>query len=272
MFCRLTATLKHLHVNLEGHVNHVSAISADFLLSGSTAAVIDSGPEPPGVALSFPSVRMPTVAYITRASTDSGSKKRDVSTTPSTCQIVGLDPPPTEGFVDAGFGSIYETIGYTGALILMFGTSIWWLCKKQATIAYSTSESELYAATEIAKFIKWLRVLMADVGLPYRTAIVVGEDNEAARQIGHTGKVTWNVRHVVIQTAALQHDIASLKLTLRHVGSSENTSDHFTKLLPVVPFWTHTNHLMGARFVILIFLVLISFLKIGTLFLFFRKM
>ena len=122
------------------------------------------------------------------------------------------------------------------------------LCKKQATLAYSTTESELYAATEISKFIKWLCVLMADVGLPYETAIVVGEDNEAARQIGHAGKVTRNVRHVVIQTAALQNDIASLKLALRRVGSSDNRSDHFTKLLPVVPFWIHTNAMMGARF------------------------
>jgi hypothetical protein len=89
---------------------------------------------------------------------------------------------------------------------------------------------------------------MADVGLPYRTAIVVGEDNEAARQIGHAGKVTRNVRHVVIQTAALQNDIASMKLALRRVGSSDNRSDHFTKLLPIVPFWTHTNNMMGAQY------------------------
>jgi hypothetical protein len=150
--------------------------------------------------------------------------------------------------VDAGIGSVFETVGFTGALILMFGTAIWWLCKKQATLAYSTTESELYAATEISKFIKWLRVLMADVGLPYQTAIVVGEDNEADRQIGHAGKVTRNVRHVVIQTAALQTDIASMKLALRRVGSSDNCSDHFTKLLPVVPFWTHTNAMMGAHF------------------------
>jgi hypothetical protein len=74
---------------------------------------------------------------------------------------------------------------------------------------------------------------MADAGLPYSTSIVVGEDNEATRQIGHAGKVTHNT--------ALQNDIASMKLALRRVGSSDNRSDHhFTKLLPVVPFWTHT--------------------------------
>jgi hypothetical protein len=73
--------------------------------------------------------------------------------------VIGSDPPPTEGYVDAGFGSIYETVGFTGALIAMFGTAVWWLCRKQVTLAYSTAESELYAATEISKFIKWLRVL-----------------------------------------------------------------------------------------------------------------
>jgi hypothetical protein len=90
---------------------------------------------------------------------------------------------------------------------------------------------------------------MADVGLPYRTSIVIGEDNEATHQIGHAGKVTRNARHVVIQTAALQNDITSMKLALRRVGSSDNRSNHFTKLLLVIPFWTHTNAMMGAHFI-----------------------
>jgi hypothetical protein len=47
--------------------------------------------------------------------------------------------------------------------------------------------------------------------------------------------------------AALQQDVASLKMALHRVGSSENRSDHFTKLLPVVPFWTHTDAMMGAH-------------------------
>jgi hypothetical protein len=77
---------------------------------------------------------------------------------------------------------------------------------------------------------------MADIGLPCCSAIVVGEDNEGARQIGHAGKVTCNAHHVVIQTDALQQDIASMKLALCRVGSSDNCSNHFTKLLPLVPF------------------------------------
>jgi hypothetical protein len=78
---------------------------------------------------------------------------------------------------------------------------------------------------------------MADIGLPYCMAVVVGKDNESARQIGPTRKFTRNVRHVVIQTAALQNNIGSLKLVLCGVGSRDNHSDHFTKLLPLVQFY-----------------------------------
>jgi len=68
------------------------------------------------------------------------------------------------------------------------------------------------------------------------------------------------VHPVVIQTAGLQQDIASMKLALRSVGSSDNQSDHFTKLLLLVPFWTHTtNALMGARFLTKSHLALLGF-------------
>ena len=131
---------------------------------------------------------MPSVAVLVPSSaTSSPPSSDDVDTAKSSSPIVGPGPPLTDGFVDARFSSIYETVGFTGALILIANTLIWWLYKKQATLTYSTTESEFYAATEISKFIKWLCVLLiADIGLPYRTAIVVDEDNEAARQIGHT--------------------------------------------------------------------------------------
>ena len=131
-------------------------------------------PEPQGLNLVFPKVNMPSVAALIASSTTSSRpSSEEVDTAPSSSPIVGPGPPLTDGFVDAGFGSIYETVGFTGALILMATTAIWWLCKKQATLTYSTTESaELYAATEISKFIKWLRVLMADIGLPYRTQLL----------------------------------------------------------------------------------------------------
>jgi hypothetical protein len=39
-----------------------------------------------------------------------------------------------------------------------------------------------------------------------------------------------------------------MKLALGRVGSSDNQSDNFNKLLHLVLFWTHTNAIMDARF------------------------
>jgi hypothetical protein len=52
---------------------------------------------------------------------------------------------------------------------------------------------------------------------------------------------------VAAVTAALHFNFASMQLALRRVGSSDPCSHHFTQLLPLVPFWTHTNAVLGAR-------------------------
>ena len=42
--------------------------------------------------------------------------------------------------------------------------------------------------------------------------------------------------------------VSELILALRRVGSDEYLADHFTKILPLVPFRSHTSYMMGIRF------------------------
>jgi hypothetical protein len=119
-------------------LRHIATMSADFTITArfSRCRVNDTAiamsPEPDGKVflLTFPSVNMPTITSIIKASESSASPD-EVETSESSSPIIGLGLPPlTEGYVDAGFGSVFETVGFTGALILMSGTAIWWLCKK----------------------------------------------------------------------------------------------------------------------------------------------
>lgn len=77
-------------------------------------------------------------------------------TTQSTAPIAVLGPPPTEGMMDANHGSIFETVGYSGILLMMLGTVVVYMSKKQATAYYNTAESEMYAATDMGKLLKWI--------------------------------------------------------------------------------------------------------------------
>jgi hypothetical protein len=130
------------------------------------------------------------------------------STPPRTCTstppITVLSPPPTEGEMDANHGSsVFETVGFSGVVLLSLGTVFFFLSLKQATTAYNTAESELNAATAAGKVVKWVRIWMADMGIPFTDPIPMGKDNEATRIIGHAGKLTCNVRQTAIQTTNL---------------------------------------------------------------------
>lgn len=78
--------------------------------------------------------------------------KRGTSRSPVT--LIG--PPPTIGMMDANHGSVFETVGYLGILLMMLGTVVivYMSTKKQATAAYNTAESEMYAASDMGKLLK----------------------------------------------------------------------------------------------------------------------
>jgi hypothetical protein len=101
--------------------------------------------EPDGRELVFPSVNMPPVAALLSSSDSSVTSSDAVETTKSSSPGIGLEPPLTDRFVDAGFGSIYETIFVSvmcSCLVLPSGGYA--RSKKQeATLAYSTTQSEL---------------------------------------------------------------------------------------------------------------------------------
>jgi hypothetical protein len=151
--------------------------------------------------------------------------------------------------MDANHGSVFETIGFTGLVLIGLGTAFYFLSQKQATAAYNTAESELYAATTGGKTVIWTRVWFEDMGIPFSAPTPMGEDNEATRIIAHAGKLTCNVRCIAIQTTELQHMVKLGLMALLRVGSADNRADHFTKLLPAGAVVPHTASLMGLCFI-----------------------
>jgi hypothetical protein len=190
----------------------------------------------------IPTMQVPRVASI-------NIKSAPVQSCDSTSPITVLTPPPIEGEMDANHGSVFETIGFTGLVLISLGTAFYYLSQKQATAAYNTAESELYAATTGGKTVKWTRVWLEDFGVPLMAPVPMGEDNEATRIIAHAGKLTRNVRHIAIQTTELQSMVKLGIMALLRVGSADNRADHFTKLLPPSAFIQHTTSLMGVRFI-----------------------
>jgi hypothetical protein len=113
--------------------------------------------------------------------------------------------PFTESFVDANLpGGIYEKTPFIGFSIEMAGTYVFPLCCKADTPAGNTTESEMDAANRNGKSLRWMRLYMEDIRLPFEAPIPSADDNSATRVIAHTGKITRNTRHIALKTLSLQ--------------------------------------------------------------------
>jgi hypothetical protein len=101
-------------------------------------------------------------------------------------------PPPTEASVDANLGgSVYALSSFTGAAIMVCGTCVISVAKKQVTKMGNSTEAEIEAAYYITKLLLWVRQLMEDLGIPYSDPIPVAEDNLATRTIALYKHVTY---------------------------------------------------------------------------------
>jgi hypothetical protein len=157
--------------------------------------------------------------------------------------------PFTESYVDANLPrDIYEKTPFIGFSIEMAGTCVFPLCCKADTPAGNTTESEMDAANRNGKSIRWMRLYMEDIGLPFEPPIPSAEDNSATRIIAHTGKITRNTRHIALKTLSLQALVRERITMFRAVSSANNRSDLFMKVLPFLAFSEHCPKMMGLRF------------------------
>jgi hypothetical protein len=172
---------------------------------------------------------------------------------PSTPKDTSFGPdsqaPYTESFVDANLpGGIFEKTPYLGFAVSMSGTCVFPFCRKCDTATENTTEAEMTAGNHLGKALRWLHLLMDDLGLAFDGPIPVAEDNAATRIIAHTGKLTRNVRHIALRTLSLQGLVRERIAMFRAIGSVNNRADHFTKALPLPALRDHCCDLMGLRF------------------------
>ena len=159
--------------------------------------------------------------------------------------------PLTQDFADANFvGAVLDRLAYPGRVILINGTAIFTLCRKQSTTSYNTTEAELDAATTLSKHVLWLlRIYMEDISLPYHAPVPIGEDNSAAQIIAHAGKLTRNVRHIATKMQTLQEHVRHAHVSFHRFSSTCNLADHFTKALPFATLRAHCMTMMGYAFI-----------------------
>ena len=113
---------------------------------------------------------------------------------------------------------------------MMAGAPVSWWSKKQATIALSSYESEVTAASEAAREIVWLRSLLSDLGIPQSSPTVLRLDNQSAQELANGGGSQDRRKHIDIKHLYIIEAVTESKsLAIKWIQSENNLADIFTK-------------------------------------------
>ena len=119
----------------------------------------------------------------------------------------------------------------TGYVVLINGGAVLWRSAKQGSIAASVAEAELIALKEVVLQIRWLRALLADMGVAQQGPTPVYSDSKAALDmVTHFGQARAT-RHACVTLALVREAVEDGTVVLKKIATEKNVADIFTKPL-----------------------------------------
>eukprot|EP00965_Chrysotila_dentata_P240813 6203928-Pleurochrysis_carterae.AAC.1 len=138
------------------------------------------------------------------------------------------DDLPLTCFLDSDWATRHSTSGH----VFLYGrAAITWSSKKQPTVALSSCEAEIIAASEAAKEATYLHALMKELGENVDDATPLHLDNKSAIDLAYNPEHHARTKHIHRRHFFIRKKVEELELTVPFVRSTDNLADFFTKPL-----------------------------------------
>ena len=135
------------------------------------------------------------------------------------------------GFCDADWAGDTSDRKSTGAYLIYFGPNvISWSCKKQPTVARSSTEAEYRTIATTTTEILWIQQLLQELGIPI-TAPTIFSDNIGATYLCANPIFHSRMKHIAIDYHFVRDLVFEKKLQVSHVPTSHQLADLLTKPL-----------------------------------------
>ena len=125
--------------------------------------------------------------------------------------------------------------------------AISWSSKKQPTIALSTCEAEIVAASEASKDAISLRALLEDLGFADPSPTCLAVDNQSAIAVAYNPEHHDRMKHVARRHFFIRECVENAQIVVPFVASADNLADFFTKPLPPKQFFALRDRIMNVH-------------------------
>nr|KYP53000.1 Retrovirus-related Pol polyprotein from transposon TNT 1-94 [Cajanus cajan] len=140
--------------------------------------------------------------------------------------------PAVLGYSDADWARCTDTHRSTYDYVVFLGDNLLsWSAKKQPTVARSSCESEYRAMANTASELVWLLNLLRELRVGLSATPLLLSDNQSALFMAQNPVAHKHAKHIDLDCHFIRELVASGRLAVRHVPTSLQLADIFTKAL-----------------------------------------
>ncbi|CAK9796271.1 Copia protein [Anthophora plagiata] len=149
-------------------------------------------------------------------------------------ELMGKNKQPQKGIeceTDASWDRTKDTKSFTGLLIYRNGDLLHWKCKKQRTVALSSTESEIDAMLDGVKESIWIGNLIKEIGLDDSIKRGIRCDNLNAVKLANGGNFKTKCKLLNRKCHFIREAVKDEELEVYHTASDNMNADCLTKPL-----------------------------------------